>query len=216
MTNRTAIELLPCPFCGGEAEVRKLDLDAIDEGWQIYGVWCTDDLHAEERGGYQHGHYIDNYASEAEAIAAWNTRAGRTRECEIKTTENWLPAERYHRCKHCGAFFAVMNASGDIQPCVCTSYRIEHDIYQDYVERIARKIEADGEEALALALKEYGFEKVVRCKDCKHYADHEWITSPQYGLGSDFEHVCHFWHGKPTKVSSDGFCAWGELRGDAE
>lgn len=40
-------------------------------------------------------------------------------ECEIETTENWLPAERYHRCKHCGAFFAVMNASGDIQPCVC-------------------------------------------------------------------------------------------------
>ena len=40
-------------------------------------------------------------------------------ECEIETTENWIPAERYHRCKHCGAFFAVMNASGDIQPCVC-------------------------------------------------------------------------------------------------
>lgn len=39
--------------------------------------------------------------------------------CEIETTENRLPAERYHRCKHCGAFFAVMNASGDIQPCVC-------------------------------------------------------------------------------------------------
>ena len=40
-------------------------------------------------------------------------------ECEIETTESWLPAERYHRCKHCGAFFAVMDASGDIPPCVC-------------------------------------------------------------------------------------------------
>lgn len=40
-------------------------------------------------------------------------------ECEIETTESWIPAERYHRCKHCGAFFAVMDASGDIQPCVC-------------------------------------------------------------------------------------------------
>ena len=40
-------------------------------------------------------------------------------ECEIETTESWLPAERYHRCKYCGAFFAVMDASGDIPPCVC-------------------------------------------------------------------------------------------------
>lgn len=28
-------------------------------------------------------------------------------ECEIETTESWLLAERYHRCKICGAFFAV-------------------------------------------------------------------------------------------------------------
>lgn len=40
-------------------------------------------------------------------------------ECEIETTENRLPAERYHRCKFCGAFFAVLDASGDIPPCVC-------------------------------------------------------------------------------------------------
>ena len=39
--------------------------------------------------------------------------------CQVETTENWLPAERYHRCRHCGAFFAVLNASGDIPPHVC-------------------------------------------------------------------------------------------------
>lgn len=55
-------------------------------------------------------------------------------------------------------------------------------------------------------------EQIVRCRDCVHYADHEWITSPQYGLGSDFEHVCHFWHGKPTKVAPNGFCAWGKRK----
>lgn len=54
--------------------------------------------------------------------------------------------------------------------------------------------------------------EIVRCRDCKHYADHEWITSPQYGLGSDFEHVCHFWHGKPTKVAPEGFCSYGERK----
>lgn len=39
--------------------------------------------------------------------------------CHIETTESWLPAERYHRCKHCGAFFAVLDASSDIPPRVC-------------------------------------------------------------------------------------------------
>ena len=58
----------------------------------------------------------------------------------------------------------------------------------------------------------HGWAKVVRCRDCKHYADHEWITSPQYGLGTDIEHVCHFWHGEPTKVEPGGFCAWGKER----
>lgn len=57
---------------------------------------------------------IDN-ATPEQAIAATLERG----ECEIETTENWLPAEMYHRCKHCGAFFAVLDASGDIPPCVC-------------------------------------------------------------------------------------------------
>lgn len=40
-------------------------------------------------------------------------------KCQIETTENWLPAERYHRCKGCGAFFAVLDASHDIPPRYC-------------------------------------------------------------------------------------------------
>lgn len=39
--------------------------------------------------------------------------------CQVETTENWLPAERYHRCKECGAFFAVLDASHDIPPRYC-------------------------------------------------------------------------------------------------
>lgn len=60
--------------------------------------------------------YINGtYLTPEQAIAATLGRG----ECEVETTENWLPAEQYHRCKHCGAFFAVMDASGDIPPCVC-------------------------------------------------------------------------------------------------
>ena len=40
-------------------------------------------------------------------------------ECHIETTANWLPARCYHRCTTCGAFFAVMDASGDIVPNCC-------------------------------------------------------------------------------------------------
>lgn len=46
-------------------------------------------------------------------------RQGDAGTCQIETTENWLPAERYHRCKECGAFFAVLDASHDIPPRCC-------------------------------------------------------------------------------------------------
>ena len=54
-------------------------------------------------------------------------------------------------------------------------------------------------------------EKIVRCKDCKHYKDHEWV------ILTDVSDVCHFWGGGSVKVEPDGFCKWGERRaGDAE
>jgi hypothetical protein len=71
------------------------------------------------------GKHQPDYCSDTHVCFDWQAIADELNatlcngECEIETTENWLPAERYHRCKHCGAFFAVMNASWDIQPCVC-------------------------------------------------------------------------------------------------
>lgn len=54
-----------------------------------------------------------------------------------------------------------------------------------------------------------GGEEVVRCRDCRHYSEHEWVVA------TDVDDVCHFWHGEPTKVSPDGFCAWGERNDDS-
>lgn len=51
--------------------------------------------------------------------------------------------------------------------------------------------------------------EVVRCRDCKHYSNCEWI------LATDVMHVCHFWHGEPTKVEPNGYCAWGVRRDEA-
>lgn len=49
-------------------------------------------------------------------------------------------------------------------------------------------------------------EPIVRCRDCENYSEHEWV------MVTDVSDVCHFWHGEPTKVEPDGFCAWGKLR----
>ena len=49
-------------------------------------------------------------------------------------------------------------------------------------------------------------EPIVRCRDCERYL---WRGH----LGRSYcNDVCHFWHGEPTKVEPDGFCAWGERR----
>ena len=48
-------------------------------------------------------------------------------------------------------------------------------------------------------------EEIVRCRDCKHYSDHEWV------LVTDVSDVCHFF-GDGVRVEPDGFCKWGEPR----
>lgn len=57
-------ELKPCPFCGGEAEI--LTAESMRGGY-LFGIMCNDCC---SRG--------DVYETEAEAIAAWNTRAVET------------------------------------------------------------------------------------------------------------------------------------------
>ena len=52
-----------CPFCGSRAKVMRLDYD----GTTVWGVFCEEDMEAE----HAHGHYVDNYATEQEAIDAW-------------------------------------------------------------------------------------------------------------------------------------------------
>ena len=62
MTDNRTTELLPCPFCGGEAQ------KSVHAFWH---VGCQD----KGCSGYEV--YLKNYDTEAEAIAAWNARAER-------------------------------------------------------------------------------------------------------------------------------------------
>lgn len=48
-------------------------------------------------------------------------------------------------------------------------------------------------------------EQIVRCRDCKYYADHEWV------IATDVSDVCHFW-ADGVKVEPNGFCKWGKPR----
>lgn len=44
-------------------------------------------------------------------------------------------------------------------------------------------------------------ERVVRCRDCKHYTEDE----------AEYYHYCGSWC---EQVEPDGYCAWGERRAD--
>lgn len=48
-------------------------------------------------------------------------------------------------------------------------------------------------------------EEIVRCRDCKHYSEYEWV------MVTDVSDVCHFFGGG-VKVEPDGFCKWGERK----
>lgn len=82
-------ELLPCPFCGGEAELHPTyDMDTSEvDGWF---VWCNNkecECAPETR----------EHFTEAEAIAAWNTRAERTCENIDK-----YASDGFFICGNCG------------------------------------------------------------------------------------------------------------------
>ena len=71
--------LLPCPFCGGEAETSAERFERTLLSW----VYCKE---CGAAGGYRH--------TEAEAIEAWNTRAERT--CNLIGDGDSL------HCSNCG------------------------------------------------------------------------------------------------------------------
>lgn len=50
---------------------------------------------------------------------------------------------------------------------------------------------------------------IVRCRDCKHYREHEFV------LITDVSDVCLFW-ADGVKVAPDGFCAWASKRKEAD
>ena len=91
-------ELLPCPFCGGEARIFELTwTDGLgvphDFKHPYYRVVC--------QGGCRT--LKGDYDTEAKAIAAWNSRAERTCECVAEYAKSPFDGKTIvlHRCSAC-------------------------------------------------------------------------------------------------------------------
>ena len=101
MTDNRTTELLPCPFCGGEAVLLE-----PDESSTFYRVGCNC-AHCIGANAVWHAQ-----TSEAEAIAAWNARAERT--CELSDNGTWgYP----YVCSACDASFDADVNNGDFNYC---------------------------------------------------------------------------------------------------
>lgn len=82
----------------------------------------------------------------------------------------------------------------DLKPCpFCGG--IEH-----YVNHVMDEITKRDVESVSEKLRALGWEEVVRCRDCKHYQDHN------FGGKIDW---CRYFH---HDIETDGFCAWGKRK----
>ena len=110
-------ELLRCPFCGGEAKTVKSDIGC-------YSVICSSCNTGIFRPRWTPDEWAA-YATEAEAIAAWNTRAERT--CKIESTifieGEYVPCPYYEYEMECGGQFRW----DDVEPpncCPCCGAKV--------------------------------------------------------------------------------------------
>lgn len=105
MTDNRTTELLPCPFCGGEA----FPNIELTKHW----IECREC--AAESGCYR---------TEAEAIAAWNTRTATT-DAEfargVHDGNLWRRVKGHIRCRNCG-----LNIESVIALDGCNEHAIKH------------------------------------------------------------------------------------------
>lgn len=117
-------ELLPCPFCGGEAELHaSYDMDTNEvDGWF---AWCNNDRCECKPETNEH-------FTEAEAIAVWNARAETATLYEDgfylydvkfmpeRTCRNVDDGFPFFKCSECGCNAVVeYESSGDGLPNYC-------------------------------------------------------------------------------------------------
>ena len=96
-------ELLPCPFCGGKAELATIN----NLGHDIIGVVVRCKNCHSEGSSFKYGYMSPEENERTEkAIAAWNNRAN-SRE----TTQKLIKKDEMHYCSICGEIMAFTTLS---------------------------------------------------------------------------------------------------------
>lgn len=98
-------------------------------------------------------------------------------------------------------------------------YELRYDIdYSEYIDEIAKKVQHRVDQAaldkVADMLAEYGYVKVVRCRDCEHGYE---VDGGMYDCLGKLTTEWDYYNDEPRQnlVEPDGFCAWSERRSEA-
>lgn len=79
----TSVDLLPCPFCGGQPNVRRESGDERNAYANVVKVQCSAcGVVISATGDTTKPGYADNSTTEVRAIAKWNRRAPVQRPAE--------------------------------------------------------------------------------------------------------------------------------------
>lgn len=117
MTMAEFVGLEPCPFCDGDAKVFHYSSAIRDEVWRVV---CDKPFCAQGPDGY----------TEAEAIAAWNTRAERTCENVDK-----FASDGFFICGNCGFGDNAIELTPNYCPsCGARVIKSDHDLRQEVGE----------------------------------------------------------------------------------
>lgn len=162
-------ELKPCPFCGGEAELVPTRETTVREWFVTCGNLECNVLAC----------LTNRYYTEAEAIAAWNTRAPVEYDDWFylpKPDENFVQYGT-PRIEKTEIGYRVEQPVEVIEDTLLSwSNQLGDHIMKHLCEVwIAKQIEdAMGEsvfERIVQMLEQHGYVKVTRCKDCKYSID---------------------------------------------
>ena len=95
-----------------------------------------------------------------------------------------------------------------------SEHRIKQDInlfeiVDEYTKRISRVIDEQTLANVKNQLAEYGYVKVVRCRDCKHFTPK---GTHKFENGKTNADYCTYVRGWMLQITPDGFCAWASKR----
>lgn len=95
----------------------------------------------------------------------------------------------------------------------------EYATIEHYVNHVMDEITKRDVEQVSESLRAFGWEEVVRCRDCKFSHEVEWpewmnVPSDYLDCHGELVETWDYYNDEPNNnpVKPDGFCAWGERR----